>query len=231
MAWARARCFSIAITCECKKFDSRSVWVSSPSLSVLITQPTVIEWQNSIHRSVTPPKFWPKKEKTTTKVTLTSHQKSDNELCLSFSSCHGNKTSHPKCARVPTSKKLRIKETRKQRWKRYEEIHGTWEDHRMRVSESYTEHKSRFLLKCPQAISYTCQSKMLITNSILLTRMKQIDLSLLMELVDIDALHSLGLMWMKAWSVRCHRYTLCMEKGLVSKMSQIHPVHGKRAGQ
>ena len=64
----------------------------------------------------------------------------------------------------------------------------------MRVSESYTEHRSRFLLKCPQAISYTCQSKMPIANSILLTSMKEIDLSLLMELVDIDALHSLGLM-------------------------------------
>ena len=72
--WARRRCFYIHVTYEGKKFFfsivASRVWVFPPPLSVFTTQPEVKEWQNSIHRSPTPPKILREKPKATTKVTL-----------------------------------------------------------------------------------------------------------------------------------------------------------------
>ena len=46
------------------------VWVSMPLISVLTTQTAFTDWQNMIHKSLSPSQNFGAKAKTTTKVTL-----------------------------------------------------------------------------------------------------------------------------------------------------------------
>ena len=66
----------VSAACECKTFKQiilHKIEFECPPSPYGITT-TDLHSQSTIYRSLTPPKFWDKRPKATTKVTLTSHQ-------------------------------------------------------------------------------------------------------------------------------------------------------------